>query len=594
MMSDVLSDMHHDPLIDRDLAALPADVQPLIDWLAADGAAWRASLPSTSTVDAAVSTLALGVVEPIDGVDGAPVPDDPPSRPVPGPAALARRRTGSVRVSGRLAGLASVAAMVAVVTLIVGIFALQALGVHRGRTAARPTATATPSPDTAWVDQSQLDVVTVNNVAMNQYPAVAPSDPRVVYEAYTQYTDPAKQNGQLVLRRSDDAGATWHTLPNPVPGEVSVEALITQVVFIVSPLDAHAVIVQITLPSPLHQSFTCPAPFAQYVHYQAPCQPQYRSADGGATWVPLLTPDYGVPNQTLLGLRPPRMPYWQGDEAAALRAQGSRLYSAVYGPDGLCVRIVASEDGGATWRTADDALAAQGVQIQDYAATPTGTTLFAVTSPGDVRCFSATVLTLWRSDDAGTTWHRVGQLPTPYDDGLVTVATADPAQPLLYLDAPGITGYAVDRLTGARSPFPSYLADDLKVSADGGHTWQSAPATGIPTGLRTFPGLLGTLADGSIVVGCVPDFGARPVPPTSPFGTGTNDPVTLYAWKLGDPTWRQLTPALAQGLNSLVITTAGGQDTLWVTNTTFHTTQQPGSTFYEPPTHYHILRLRLP
>ncbi len=588
-----MSEMHHDPLIDHDLVSLPADVKPLVDWLAADGVTWRASLPSTSALDAAVHTLSRGVVEPIDSIEQAPVLDDLPSQPVPSLAAVARGRTGSVRVPVRLAGLASVAAMVAVVTLIVGVFALQAPGVHRGRTVAGPRATATPSPDTAWTDQSQLDVVTVSDVARNQYPVVAPSDPRVVYEAYIQYTDQAKHNAQVVLRRSDDAGATWHTLPNPVPGDTGVEPLITQVVFIVSPLDAHTVILQMNLPPPMHQSFSCPAPFAQYVHYQAPCQPQYRSTDGGATWVPLVTPDYGVPQQTLMGLRPPAMPYLQGDEAAALHAQGARLYSAIYGSDSSCVRIVASEDGGATWHTADDGLAAQGIQIEDYAASPTGNTVFAVTSPGNVRCYSAATLTLWRSDDVGATWHRVGQLPTPFDDGLVTVATTDPAQPLLYLNAPRITGYTVDRVTGERYPYSSYLADDLKASTDGGHTWQSAPTAGIPTRLRTYPGLLGTLSDGSIVVACVPDFGAMAVP-WNPFGVGTNASVTLYAWKLGAPTWRQLTPALEQGLNSLVITTAGDQDTLWVTNTTFHTTPQPKGTFYEPPTHYHILRFRLP
>lgn len=198
---------------------------------------------------------------------------------------------------------------------------------------------------------------------------------------------------------------------------------------------------------------------------------------------------------------------------------------------------------------------------------------------------------------SGGTWHSIGPLPTPYDSGLVTVASADPAQPLLYLDAPGITGYVVNKM-GEHDPIRSYTADDLKVSTDGGHTWQSAPASQTRPRLRTHPGLLGTLADGSVVVGCVPDGGTDPY---APAGQDDDKQVTLYAWKVGDSAWRQLAPTFYLGLNTLVITSTGGKQTLWVTNSVVTPLALPTSTISQRPIYhvptgdlYHVLRFRLP
>jgi hypothetical protein len=100
--------------------------------------------------------------------------------------------------------LVASAAILVVVVLLGALFATFA----RGRNDTRITATATPGPLAPWSVAPHLANQPVP-------PIIAPSDPSVVCEAGV-----TGANGQLVFRRSDDAGATWHDLlvPNSTLG----------------------------------------------------------------------------------------------------------------------------------------------------------------------------------------------------------------------------------------------------------------------------------------------------------------------------------------------------------------------------------------
>ena len=95
------------------------------------------------------------------------------------------------------------------------------------------------------------------------------------------------------------------------------------------------------------------------------------------------------------------------------RRRDSRLYSAVAFAnaggsliDSPGIRLVASDDGGATWKLIDSALVRSGNTIVcDFAAAPTGTTIYATTSPGSCGGMGTfPTITLWRSDNGGQSW----------------------------------------------------------------------------------------------------------------------------------------------------------------------------------------------
>jgi hypothetical protein len=555
-----MSHRHHDTLADLELDALPPDVQALADQLADDGAAWRDALPSTAQVEADIATVARNGAFAAAGPQGLSAVDGRAQSP-------ARSLPGHKQRSGRLAGLASTSAVAVVVLLFISVYALHAFGPLHGHGATGRPATATLPADTTWVDQTKLDVL--SSGSQDEDPVIAPSDPRVVYEAGSQLTfttigGSKRPTSTVILRRTDDGGTTWHTLPLPDAANLGpLQDNSSNLTFVVSPLDPHVVFLKITEG---WYGATCAPIFVQKGDGWTACEPQYRSTDGGATWAPLLTPDYAIGGANDAGLHAPLSgtasmgPVIGGGVFAMLRAQGTRLYSAMRSSGYVGIRILASQDDGATWRTVDNALTARDIEIQDYAVTPTGSTIFATAATGTWAPQSPTPLTLWRSDDAGATWQRVGQLPTPYDDGLVVAPVTGQSQPLLYLDAPHITGYTTTKM-GAPEPIPSFTADDLRVSGDGGRTWQSAPSAGISSTQRTYPGLLGTLADGSIVVGCLP-------PGNDLASLATGAPITLFTWKTGASSWQQLGPRLDNGLDTVVITTANGRQTLWVTNRT--------------------------
>jgi hypothetical protein len=233
----------------------------------------------------------------------------------------------------------------------------------------------------------------------------------------------------------------------------------------------------------------------------------------------------------------------------------------------FCTHFVTSADEGATWTTADEALAAPGQLFCDDAPVPGGTTVFAVTSKGNCTWLDLSLRTLWRSDDAGGHWSRVGTLPFPNEHSIQAIAHPG-AEPLLYAYLSKTVGTTTNKM-GDHNPVPSDAADDLKVSADGGKTWKAAPLQGAPTAAKPCYAPMGLLDDGSVIV------------PFTPQGAESPDHMTFYAWKMGDASWRQVTPTVTQLWGeSLVVTQSDGKDILWLVARSPNDTQTSEDGYY--------------
>jgi photosystem II stability/assembly factor-like uncharacterized protein len=369
-----------------------------------------------------------------------------------------------------------------------------------------------------WVEISTLR----NTPAL---PIFAPGNPRVIYEALPSG-----------LRRSDDQGATWHKLPMPTDARITSQG---HLILFVSPLDAH--IVYLTLPSATALApEQCPASEAAIY----PCAIQFYSQDGGAHWKPLHLPLPGVLGSPIFFDNPSLIVGFPN--IGALRAQGNRLYSTIGEPSigvdnqggaelvGNGARLVTSTDGGVTWQVADAVLAERSQLVCDYAPVPTGSIVFALTE--STVCGGAPT-DLWRSDDAGKHWTRVGALPDRAIRGLSVASQGDAAQPLIYLSTQDLGAQVNTR-------------GILQASTDGGKTWHAAPNPD-PIEGRWFLSPLGMLGDGSVVVASLPVLGKAT--------------ATFIAWKAGESTWRQLAPPI-DNMAYLLATpdAAGGNDTLWL------------------------------
>jgi hypothetical protein len=329
-----------------------------------------------------------------------------------------------------------------------------------------PTATATVYA-TATPDLSYLAAWTRVSSA-NLGASSGPAGLRTQYDTFAGQTSKTSAP-EFRLRRSDDFGKTWVNLTPPqIPG-VSYPASVFFISATMSPLNPKVVILTLQL-----GNVTCPQASGQKGRS---CQVQYVSLDGGATWRLLALPAAGLLAVfNTLG----------SDLPSNLSAQGTRLYGVIN--DGLLAasgvippgRLVASDDGGPTWRLADATLAAHNPWIYNYAAAPGGSTIFALVGPTDPFAISDGLppLALWRSDDAGASWKAAGALPARDQGAMLAGYDAATGQTLLYL----IAG-------------DSYNAPRLFASRDGGAHWTMCSEQS-----STAPTLLGALPDGSILL----------------------------------------------------------------------------------------------
>jgi hypothetical protein len=532
-----------------DLHTLPPDARALYHHLLHEGAAWRATTPELPRVGERLRERAqqLTLQHQRQPQTDTAIPPRTVRRPTdrrrsislplietgdaPMPQTFARR------AGGWLAAIAAVAIVGAVGALLVT--------ASRGGTTAPGSPSAPTVQHGRWVSLDPLAAAVEFDA--NDLPAIAPSDPRVVYESLAYGIQQGKAG---TLRRTDDGGATWHELPIPVPA-----AHVGHAGFLVSPLAAHTVF--LTLIDAHGED--CPPGTAQPMGESTTggvlCWLQYTSTDGGAHWAMTKLPAPATLTPNITNNSATSLPAALGPDGKA------RLYAILSCPGaGSCSRLVVSADGGVSWQYADaPLLAAHARNVCSTTADLRGTAVYAVTTVGaDCNWMMQQPLALWRSDDAGAHWTRLGALATPNIRGMQVAHAPADGRALLFAAEPRTTQMTTNKV-GGQSPVFSADVSDVKASSDGGATWTNAPGAGIPVGLKPYYdiGLLGTLSDGSIVVEFIPQAAQEN------FAGGT-----LFAWKPGDAAWRQLAPPLTWEVGALtaVPSTPGAQgpDTLYL------------------------------
>lgn len=331
-----------------------------------------------------------------------------------------------------------------------------------------PTAAATSVPSGAWnvvTGYSKLDGV-----------VIAPSNPLVAYQfsLVTSKTAPPT----ITMRRTADQGALWTKLTPPAIAGVTYPNITGPVEGFVSPINPQVVYLIIGAGTP---TGGCAATGVTPEN----CEFEFVSANGGQTWRRLTLP---APN-LLTGAAIRTNTY--SSVAGDLQAQGNRLFGVITTAAALGAnsapppaRLVASDDGGFTWKLIDATFRAAGQGVYTYSAAPDGKAVFAATEPlgqqstGPVS--SAPPLKLWRSMDGGQTWTQLGAFPYPILSDMRAAWDATNNVPVLYLAA--MSGGGKKVILGSR----------------GGALSGLVTATAIPS--QTPPTLLTTLADGTLIV----------------------------------------------------------------------------------------------
>src|SRR5262249_271694 len=108
-------------------------------------------------------------------------------------------------------------------------------------------------------------------------------------------------------------------------------------------------------------------------------------------------------------------------------------------------------------------------------------------------------------------------------------------------------------------PLGDIAPADVRVSVDGGKTWQSTPARGVPDGQHAARSSGMTRGDGSLVM-------LFRTPQVSfVFDEGTLHEAAYYAWKPGATSWSRLTPTFdAEAVQQQWLAPAAGAlETVW-------------------------------
>lgn len=557
---DSLDDMrnHHASSGDA-IDAIPSEFASLHRRILSDSAAWRAGLPGIAALEEQVAALSAHPRESrsptmrtystrenplmLDRPDTHDLPET--AKPGAGTTRPHTRQRLDPVPPGRspLRNLLAAGAVVALIALFVVVFAVLP---HSGNTShnigpGHGTAVpATPTPGSVRSNKWQPVAGLTNTPGV---PVIAPGNPNVVYEA---------ASGKL--RRSDDSGKTWSDLP--IPTDFPAGDTYQWLDLFVSPLDAHTVWATANLVNPNNPT-SCPfaTPFAftggnALYGGSVPCQVQHVSTDGGKTWE-LVKPSFGF----MLGTNSADMIAGNGyyQYSAAPQAQGSRLYTMTdNGPlaaSATAAQLAMSEDGGKTWSDASAALTGAGQRyLCSFAATPTGATVFAVTSgAGCGPDYSNSAQTLWRSDDAGANWRQV-TLPANRIV-LSLVATTAGGHSVVYAAMPSLSGNSHAGVTEAAPA-------DIFASTNGGASWQTAPSAGVPSGAVTAGPLIG-LSNGDVVQ-------AFYVQPAQPSTDGKNTFV-FARWHAGIVSWHELSRLNLYGISQLLdLAGPSGGDTLWL------------------------------
>ncbi len=383
-----------------------------------------------------------------------------------------RGRRGRLAALPRWGGLGALVAAALLVALFAGLLAQQATR--------RPALGATPTIAQTTPLATPLQTATPTGALWKQISgysgvyglSVSPTNPDTAYQFWFD-------SSGIILRRTDDAGATWHSLPVPYVAHATYPIIGTAVVLgMVNPFKPHTV----------YMGF-----YAQMDNSTAPCLPknvipafcffQFISQDSGAHWRQITLPISGS-----LGFPAMDDNTMQGQAETSVQPTATRLYSMLYPLDRSGARLVVN-DGGMTWRLIDAPIAAAGQRVSSFAATPTGSTIFALSEPAGTQSSSSAPLTIWRSDDAGATWTNLGPAPSGTVMAMTAGLVASSGKPMLYL------------LTTSNPSFQS--AYDIQGSLFGASgSFHVAPT---PTPACSGAGnsyLLGMQHDGSVMIWC--------------------------------------------------------------------------------------------
>ncbi|MGH2502724.1 MAG: hypothetical protein ACRDID_09445, partial [Ktedonobacterales bacterium] len=334
----------------------------------------------------------------------------PRSAADPWPAMLRRierERRGRWRAPTlpRWGGLGALVAAVLLVALFAGLLA------HQAARRPTPTSTATVEQTTPTATSAAWTVVPgyqgVTNIA------IAPSDPRVAYQLWDG-------GNPLLFRRTDNQGATWHALTLPDIPNASYPVIGAASYVVVNSLDAR--VAYLAIDASMHAPITtCSSNGGGESGYQDPlCRYQYISTDSGAHWQSLALPLVGYFGEL------------QGQRDVSAQPGAARTYATISPFGSGSNRLVRSDDNGVSWQLVDAPIVAAGQRIFNYAATPTGSTVFALSQPAGTQPASFPSLTIWSSDDAGATWTNLGLAPSNYIMGMTAGLVASSGKPMLY------------------------------------------------------------------------------------------------------------------------------------------------------------------
>lgn len=398
-------------------------------------------------------------------------------QPVSDPWAAMQHRLAGERRGRRLPAppaWRSLGALVAA-ALLVALFA----GLLAHQATLRPTADGTPTQATATPTIVQATATpTVQLAAWTTVPgyqglynlSVAPSDPRVAYQLWNA------ADGAPLIRRTDDQGATWHTLTLPAIAHASYPVIGALSYFVASPFDSHVVylIIEAAMNPPIT---SCASNGGGDQNMQYPlCRYQYISLDSGEHWSLLSLPVVGGISSL------------QGQRDTSGQSASTRLYSQITTHSLTNADLARSDDGGVHWRLIDTPMRAAGQNIAEYSATPDGTTIFALTEPAGTQVGTFPSRTIWRSDDAGASWVSLGQTPGGSTYSMQAALAGDTGKPLLYL-ASAVAGDAgVEKIQGSLS------------GASG--SFATAPDTYPSCSENYGSEFIGARADGSVIIWC--------------------------------------------------------------------------------------------
>jgi hypothetical protein len=415
-----------------------------------------------------------------------------------------------------------VVAVLLLIILVATVFATHTQHQQTAKILPTPTHSAIPQASSTWQNLTQLQY---QAPYVTTVPAISPTNPSVVYEA----TAPAYSS--VVLRRTDNGGATWHILPFPLASTANVRTIN----LFINPHDSQMVYLQIFNLA----AQSCPAGTVENISEGGQgCFVQFISTDAGNHWQLESLPYGGYFADYSLG------------NGQTIRSQGNRLYMMLVCKMFACAHIVTSTDNGLTWSVADGQISTSTINLCDFAVAPTGQTIFAIMTNGT--CDGRSTQTLWESTDSGAHWQRNAQLPTGIPESMEVAMGADPTHPLLYLDDAPVSG------TVTKGNIPNYLnaTTDFAVSSDGGKTWQHAPSQGVPDTLQNLH-MIGILSDGSIIG----EFASAKDANASYDFNGS----TLFRWKAGETAWQQLGNATIGNIIAMVdVQTARQNDKIFL------------------------------